>query len=44
MLTTPPMVCQYDHCVLTGAISQFPFDARKNDLISNLARSRNVKI
>ena len=31
-------------CVLTGGIPQLPFDARKNDLIRNLARSRNVKI
>jgi hypothetical protein len=31
-------------CVLTGAIAQLPFDAKKNDLTSKLARSRNVKI
>jgi hypothetical protein len=31
-------------CVLTGAIPQLPFDAKKNDFISKLARSRNVKI
>ena len=31
-------------CVLTGGIPQLPFDTRKNDLIRNLARSRNVKI
>jgi len=31
-------------CVLIGAIPQLPFDAKKNDLVSKLARSRNVKI
>jgi hypothetical protein len=31
-------------CVLTGSIAQLPFDAKKNELISKLAKSRNVKI
>jgi hypothetical protein len=31
-------------CVLTGSIAQLPFDAKKNELITKLAKSRNVKI
>jgi hypothetical protein len=31
-------------CVLTGTISGLPFDATKNELIRNFARSRNVKL
>jgi hypothetical protein len=29
---------------MTGAVPQLPFDAKKNALISKLARSRNVKL
>ncbi len=31
-------------CVLIGSIHQLPFDPKKNELISKLARSRNVQI
>jgi len=31
-------------CVLTGKISQLPFNAKKNELIRNFARSRNVNL
>jgi hypothetical protein len=31
-------------CVLTGSIARLPFDAKKNELIRNFARSHNVKL
>jgi hypothetical protein len=31
-------------CVMTGAVPHLPFEAKKNALISKLARSRNVKL
>jgi hypothetical protein len=31
-------------CLLTGTISQLPFDPKKNELIRGFASSRNVKL
>lgn len=31
-------------CVLTGVIAHLPFDAKKNELIGNFAKSRNVRV
>jgi hypothetical protein len=31
-------------CVLAGTISRLPLDAKKNELVRNFARSRNVKL